>query len=289
MSHGLVLNSPVQGPARLSLREIQEWKTCIRACAVAKGFYEDRVIEAFENAPDQPIEHVLRVLQCMCEVASPNILRRIKDALFHRVNRQPPHDSASTSADVEELSHLHILINRFSTDIPFLSRYEELRHWVSYSKCFDAVVASRAKSMKPEKLVRRQYRRVTRVQKGMPNLQLKVAMGGDPPKDTADHLVRRELEESLIQKDMDAEQAHLQVTNHLLYSRKLRLLLSDLDTCWLLLLPVQAAQQDFLLTNNMKPTLNLMDFKPPKPMRKLEKRISSNEYVSKSPHHVDIC
>lgn len=170
MSHGLVLNSLIQGPVRLNLREIQKWKTSIRACAVAKGFYEDRVIEAFENAPDQPIEHVLRVLQYMCEVASPHILKQLKHALFHRTNRQHQHDSASASADVEELTHLHILINKFSTAIPFLSRYEALCHWISYSKCFDAAVASRAKNMKPEKLVRRRERRVMRLQKGISNL-----------------------------------------------------------------------------------------------------------------------
>lgn len=47
-------------------------------------------------------------------------------------------------------------------------------------------------------------------------------------------------------------------------------------------MPVQAAQQDFLLANDMNPILNLMDFGPPKTIGKLEKPISSNEYVSES-------
>lgn len=282
MSYELVMSSPVKTPSRLSLREIQQLKPCIRACAAAKGFHEDRVVEAFEHAPDQPIEHVLRVLQCMCEVASPNILGQLKHALRYRANRLPPHDSPSISADVKELSHLHILINGLSTAVPFLSRYETLCHWISYSERFEAAVASRANKMGPEKLVRRKDMRTMRTKNGMSNLQPKVVTGDHPPNFSADRLVRKELEELLVQKHIDAEEAHSQVTKHLLYSRKLRLLLSGIDTCWLLLIPVQAAQQDVFLPKNSKPILNLRDFGAPRTIGKLEKPISSNEYVSKS-------
>ncbi|KAH7044078.1 hypothetical protein B0J12DRAFT_730347 [Macrophomina phaseolina] len=279
MSQSLFLNYTIQGPAYLSLRDIHRWKSCILACAAANGFDENRVLEAFENAPDKPIEDVLRTLQCMCEVASSNILIQLKSALSYNQTNQVPHNSASTSADVEELSKLHIYINNCSTAVPFLSRFEALRGWISYSKCFDAAVASRAKNMKIERSVRREDKRLAEKQKRIYNLRQKATVGGDPPRNKADHLVRRSLVNSLVQKGFDAEEAHLQIKDHLKYSKKLRLLLNDRHTCWLLLMPLQAPQQDMFHEKKLKPTLGLMDFKPPKRIKRLEKPISSNDLL----------
>lgn len=109
--------SLLQSPNEMD--SINRWKDCIQRCAKKNGFSPSGILQAFDMRPaNQPLENVLRVLQCMCEVANDHVLLILRRYLQSRVKDPALNDLQIKDTDVTdcgELAYLHSIAERFAT------------------------------------------------------------------------------------------------------------------------------------------------------------------------------
>lgn len=256
---------------RLSKPEL--WKKCIMTCAEANGFNAEGVFQAFQNAPEHAVEDVLRVLQCICEVANPERLIILK-RLLSQGNMEPFHiNSTSTPSDAETLWQLHCLVNKFTAiDQPILI-FKSLFCLLCYYECHESAVSSWRKELKlgrANRKLRRDRERGQSRPQALPKQEL------NQPRGTAEHQIRAALVERLREAGDSLESAQEQIRKNLQTGKKLKLLLHGRNPLWLLLTLVQADGSS-ILRREKRPALNVMDFNPPTHCRKLSDPISTTE------------
>lgn len=154
-------------PSLVPRSETDSWRDCVFRTAQNAGFNSETVLKAFLNAPnDQPTVKVLRVLQCICEVANSRLLLQIKTRL-----QADSATSTSTIApatvdsgeDICSLVHLHQDINNLRT-ISWTAQYELALHQLVYYQQFETVVRRRSTEMKKETNERRNRKKRLAIQ-----------------------------------------------------------------------------------------------------------------------------
>lgn len=240
--------------------KFNQWSTCVSRAAEGGGFDVQGVVQAFHSAPkNEPIEKVLRALQCICEIANIPLLLQIRERLLTDPAAMAVIDIPAASddaADVQRLVRLHYNISTLRT-VSWAAKYHLALQQLQYYEHFEALV-KRNRTLAAKE---RNERRNCKKRKARKDTSIGLEPSLLPPI-RIEVVLKRQIISSMTGYGMSEKVVKEDLEKYLDRGKKLHLFLGSASQSLLALFPLYG-------TSATRPSLDLLSFEPPEDIPKL--------------------